>query len=553
MTVAPMLLVAALAWLAAPAAPTDRSAMADLILHHGIVHTLDPARPRASAVAVRAGLIVKTGDDADVLSLRGPATRVIDLSGRTVVPGLTDAHGHVLGLGLTAMRLELVGTTSEDQIAGMVRERAAATPRDRWIRGRGWDQNDWVVRGFPSRASLDGAAPDHVVVLERVDGHAVWVNSRALELAGITKETPDPPGGRIVRGMAGNATGVLVDAAENLVESKAPAITSAERREALETGMRRCLAAGLTEVHDAGVSPQVLDLYDELLVKGDFPFRVYAMLDPEAARQAAGPRIAPSGGRLTARAAKLYADGALGSRGAALLAPYADDPGNTGLPQATDEELRSRVKAAADKGLQVNVHAIGDRGNRMVLDAFAAVLPSGGGDRRFRVEHAQVLAPEDILRFRTLGVIASMQPTHATSDMPWAEGRLGPGRVQGAYAWRRLIDAGARLACGSDFPVESENPMLGFYAAVTRQDREGRPEGGWLPKQRLTREEALRCFTQGAAYAAFEEDSRGAITAGRLADMTVLSNDPMTVDASAIPGIQADMTIVGGRVAYERR
>ncbi|MGH9868901.1 MAG: amidohydrolase [Candidatus Polarisedimenticolia bacterium] len=540
-------------WLAATepqAAPPD---MADLILLNGIVHTMDPARPHASAVAVREGRILLAGNDAEALLHRGASTRVVDLAGRTVVPGLTDAHGHVLGLGLAAMRLDLKGTRSAEDIAAMVKQRAATTDPFRWIRGRGWDQNDWALKEFPGRALLDAAAPDHAVVLDRVDGHAIWVNSRALRLAGVTKDTPDPPGGRIVRDAAGEPTGVLVDAAENLVTAKEPPATRAETREALELGMRRCLAAGLTEVHDAGVSPDVLELYDELLVKGDFPFRVYAMLDPKAAQQATGPVVAPPGGRLTARAIKLYADGALGSRGAALLAPYADDSGNVGLPQGSEQELRSLVAEAAGKGLQVNVHAIGDRGNRMVLDAFAEALPAGGGGKRFRVEHAQVLHPDDIPRFTKLGVIASMQPTHATSDMPWAEARLGPERVKGAYAWRSLLDAGARLACGSDFPVESENPMLGLYAAVTRQDLEGQPQGGWLPSQRLGREEALRCFTLDAAYAAFEEDTRGTISAGKLADLTVLSKDPMTVDAAAIPSIVAEMTIVGGRVAYERK
>jgi predicted amidohydrolase YtcJ len=392
-----------------------------------------------------------------------------------------------------------------------------------------------------------------VVVLDRIDGHAIWVSSRALAVAGITRDTPDPPGGRIVRDAAGEATGVLVDAAESLVVSKAPEPTRAEIREALEMGMRRCLQAGLTEVHDAGVSPLVLELYQELLVRGDFPFRIYAMLDPEAAGAVPGPIAATADGRFAARAVKLYADGALGSRGAALLAPYADDPHNTGLPRISDQEMRETVARMAAKGLQVNVHAIGDRGNRMVMDAFQAALPAGGGGRRFRIEHAQILSDEEIPRFARLGVIASMQPTHATSDMPWAEKRLGAGRLSGAYAWRRLLEAGARLACGSDFPVESENPMLGLYAAVTRQDLEGDPDGGWFPGQRLGREEALACFTRDAAYAAFEEDRRGAIAPGMLADLTVLSQDPMAVPAREIPGITAGMTIVGGRVAYERK
>jgi predicted amidohydrolase YtcJ len=549
--------LASCVWLAAPAAGAPGTsvpeAMADLILVNGIVHTLDPAHPRAEAVAVRAGRIVLAGSTRDVLRLKGPSTRVADVSGRTVVPGLTDAHGHILGLGLLAMRLELMGTTSAEQIAAMVKARAETTEPGRWLRGRGWDQNDWARQEFPTSALLDAAAPGHPVILDRIDGHAVWVNTAALRAAGVTRRTPDPPGGRIVRDAAGEPTGVLVDAAEDLVVSKAPAPTRSETREALEMGMRRCLQAGLTEVHDAGVSPLVLELYRELLVDGDFPFRIYAMLDPQAADAVAGPLPGPADARLTVRAVKLYADGALGSRGAALLSPYADDPHNVGLPRLSEDELRAQVARFAGKGLQVNVHAIGDRGNRMVLDAFQSALSAARGDRRFRLEHAQVLAPADIPRLASLGVIASMQPTHATSDMPWAETRLGSDRVTGSYAWRRLLETGARLACGSDFPVESENPMLGLYAAVTRQDLKGQPPGGWFPGQRLTREEALGCFTREAAWAAFEEDRRGVIAPGMLADLTVLSDDPLHVEAGAIPRITAEMTIVGGRIAHEKK
>src|SRR5262245_3358623 len=299
MTVALLIALAITGMLATPEPRADLP-MADLLLHNGSVHTVDPAHPRAQAVAVGAGRILLAGTDAEVMKRRGPSTRVIDLAGRTVVPGLVDAHGHVLGLGLAAMRLDLKGTRSAEEIAEMVKDRAAATDRSRWIRGRGWDQNDWARKEFPGRALLDAAAPDHAVVLDRVDGHAIWVNGRALSLAGVTRDTPDPPGGRIVRDAGGEPTGVLVDAAESLITDKAPPAARAETREALELGMRRCLAAGLTEVHDAGVSPDVLELYGELLVKGDFPFRIYAMLNPEAAKQAAGPVVAPPDGRLTA-------------------------------------------------------------------------------------------------------------------------------------------------------------------------------------------------------------------------------------------------------------
>ncbi len=529
---------------------------ADLILTGGPIYTVDPARPRVEAIAIAAGRIQLAGDTASVLALKGKTTRVIDLTGRAAVPGLIDAHGHISGLGLAAARLDLTGTTSAAQIAALVKARAATLPEGRWIRGRGWDQNDWKEKAFPTAEALDAAAPAHPVLLDRVDGHAVWVNTAAMRLAGITKSTPDPPGGRIVRDASGEAAGVFVDAAEGLIASKAPPPARAELREALSAGMQRCLAAGLTGVHDAGVDAAALSVYRELLVDGVTPFRVYAMLSDDetlvAERFGKGPEIGLGDGRLTVRSVKMYMDGALGSRGAALLAPYSDDPANSGLQITTLERLADVSRKALAAGFQINVHAIGDRGNRLALDAMQTAL-AGRRDARFRIEHAQVLSLDDIPRFASLGVIASMQPTHATSDMYWAEDRLGAARAQGAYAWRRLLDAGARLACGSDFPVESERPMLGFYAAITRQDPKGWPEGGWHPDQRLTRDEALRCFTLDAAWAAFQEAEVGSLQQGKRADITVLSADIMSIPPAAILTTDAVITIVGGQVAWERK
>jgi len=529
---------------------------ADLILTGGPIYTVDPARPRVEAIAIAAGRIQLAGDTASVLALKGQNTRVIDLTGRAAVPGLIDAHGHISGLGFAAARLDLTGTTSAAQIAALVKARAATLPEGRWIRGRGWDQNDWKEKAFPTAEALDAAAPAHPVLLDRVDGHAVWVNTAAMRLAGITKSTPDPPGGRIVRDASGEATGVFVDAAEGLIASKAPPPTRQELREALSAGMQRCLAAGLTGVHDAGVDAAALSVYRELLVDGVTPFRVYAMLSDDetlvAERFGKGPEIGLGDGRLTVRSVKMYMDGALGSRGAALLAPYSDDAANSGLQITTPERLADVSRKALAAGFQINVHAIGDRGNRLALDAMQTAL-AGRRDARFRIEHAQVLSLDDIPRFASLGVIASMQPTHATSDMYWAEDRLGAARAQGAYAWRRLLDAGARLACGSDFPVESERPMLGFYAAITRQDPKGWPEGGWHPDQRLTRDEALRCFTLDAAWAAFQEAEVGSLQQGKRADITVLSADIMSIPPAAILTTDAVMTIVGGQVAWERK
>jgi len=545
---------------------------AGLILTNGNIYTQDRARPRVEAVAIQADRVVYVGDDAGAARFAGPGTRRIDLKGATVVPGLIDAHGHVESLGHLDNQLDVKGTGSADEIAASVAARAADLPAGRWILGRGWDQNDWKETSFPSRLSLDAAAPNHPVSLSRVDGHALWVNTAALRAAGITKATPDPAGGQIIRDASGEPTGILVDLAADLIEAKIPAPTRDEIRQALLAGMKRCLAAGLTGVHDAGVTQTTLELYHELVVKGDFPFRVYAMLAGEAAvadkpmaagwldrRLEMGPEIGLGGGRLTVRALKLYMDGALGSRGAALLAPYDDDPGNRGLLRTDPVLMRRLAERAARAGFQVCIHAIGDRGNRLALDALEAaghVDGAGGVGRpggRHRIEHAQVLAPEDLPRFAALGVVASMQPTHATSDMYWVAERIGARRVAGSYAWKSLLDSGARLACGSDFPVESEAPLAGFYAAVTRQDAKGWPEGGWTPSERLSREQALSCFTRDAAWAAFEEDQRGSIAPGKLADLTVLSADIMKIPAARILETNVLMTIVGGRVAYERK
>ncbi|MFQ5700369.1 MAG: amidohydrolase [Acidobacteriota bacterium] len=532
--------------------------MADLILINGNIYTVDTNRPRAQAVAVRNGRFVNVGTNQSALALKDPGTKVIDLEGKTVVPGLVDAHGHVSNLGFALARLDLVGTTSPSQIARKVRAKVHGLPHGEWLLGRGWDQNDWQKKVFPRASDLDAASPDNPVVLTRVDGHAIWANSRAMRLAGVTAETPDPPGGRIIRDASGTPTGVFVDAASGLIESKIPAPTREQTHAAIERGLRRCLRSGLTGVHDAGVSAVSLGIYEDLLVKRDFPFRVYAMLSNDAglleSRFAMGPSVRGADRRLTVRAVKLYIDGALGSRGAALLRPYEDDPGNSGLLRMEPEALRTLILRAARAGFQPCVHAIGDRGNRIVLDAMQAALETlGPGDRRMRLEHAQVLAPEDLGRLARLNVIASMQPTHATSDMPWAEDRLGPERIKGAYAWRDILSSGARMACGSDFPVESERPLLGFYATVTRQEVTGRPPGGWFPDQRLTRTEALKCFTLDAAYAAFDEDRIGSITTGKLADMTILSRDIMTIPVHEILDTEPVMTIVGGRIAYEKK
>lgn len=554
----PLALSAALTLLAACAgnptpATTPSIEPADLVLTGGSILTMRPEAPRAEAVAIRGQVIAAVGTAADVNRFVGPATRVVDLHGRTVTPGLVDAHAHLYGLGEALESLSLRGLASVEAVAKIVAEAAESRAPGEWITGRGWDQNRFSPAVFPDHAALDAAAPAHPVALERVDGHALWLNAAALRAAGITKDTPDPPGGKIVRDAAGEPTGVLVDHAMSLAERSMPAAPAAVRARRIQKAAALAASLGLTGVHEMGIDDETVAVYRALSREGKLPIRVYAYL-AGAGRVDTLPRRTPDRdpdgtAMFVLRGVKLFADGALGSRGAALLAPYDDDPKNTGLVLTPPDELARAAKIAAESGFQVAVHAIGDRANRAVLDAFAAA--GAGRDLRFRVEHAQVVAPEDIPRFAALGAVASMQPTHATSDMPWAEARVGPTRIRGAYAWRSILKTGAHVAFGSDFPVEEPSPLLGLYAAVTRQDADGKPPGGWRPEERLTLEEAIRAFTVEPAWAAFAEAHRGVIAPGFVADLTVFDR-ALAPDRSLLAA-KADLVLVGGRVAHERR
>jgi len=520
---------------------------ADMVITGARIYTLDERRPIASALAVKDGRIVYVGDDAGVIT--AISTHHIHAHGATIVPGLIDAHGHMQALGTALETFDLRDVKSVAEVAAIVKEEAARRRPGEWIRGRGWDQTNWGAR-FPSAADLDAAAPANPVCLGRVDGHAIWVNRQALALAGITAQTPDPAGGRILRAATGEPSGVLIDKAMALVERSIPAPSAAEIRRRIARAARECARFGLTSVHDAGVTAGDLDAYRDLIAHGELPVRVYAMIggagDLWQRVLERGPEI---GDRLTVRAIKLIADGALGSRGAALLEPYSDDAGNTGLLMLTRDQIAQVAKEAKAHGFQVATHAIGDRANRTVLGAYGTAL-GGANDLRFRIEHAQVVAPADFDLFRKFSIIASVQATHATSDMRWAEARLGPERVKGAYAWRRFLGLGVAVANGSDFPVESPNPLAGFYAAITRQNRNGEPVAGWFPEQRMTREEALRSWTQGGAFAAFEEGSKGSLAVGKLADFVVLSADIMRVPPREILNARVTMTVVGGEVVY---
>jgi len=501
------------------------------------------------------GLIWAVGDEAALLAAHPDATRV-DLGGRTVIPGLIDSHGHLNGLAESLTRASLVGTQDKAEIIGRRREHAAKLGPNDWLLGRGWDQNDWPEHAFPTRQDLDAAFPDRPVWLRRIDGHAGWANSAALararrDLAGDWQ----PQGGFIHRDADGQPTGILVDHAMGLIDAVVPATPEPLMTAALQQAIARMLSLGMTGVHDPGIDRADLDRYRRLLGQGGLLTRVYAMVGGTGELFdwlcALGPLADPSG-RLYMRAVKLYADGALGSRGAALLQDYSDDPGNVGLLFQSDAQLQDQVNRIMACGFQVAVHAIGDRANRQVLDALEAgqrKYPDNPG--RHRVEHAQILDAADVPRFAKLGVIAAMQPTHATSDMYWAPERLGEARLRYAYAWRSLLDSGARLAFGSDFPVEEVNPVLGIYAAVTRQDLSGWPPGGWQPQERVSREEALRGFTLDAAYAGFMEQEVGSLEAGKRADFVVLDRDIMTVPAGDILATRVLQTWLDGVKVYE--
>jgi predicted amidohydrolase YtcJ len=489
----------------------------------------------------------------------GPETRVRDLAGHTVVPGFDDSHAHLLGIGFARLDVNLMGSTTYEEILERIAAAAKTRAPGEWIRGRGWHEEKWTspppgaVRGFPTHAALSAVSPDNPVVLTRADGHAVLANATAMALLGITGKTPTPDGGEIIHDAEGTPTGVFVDNATALVTPDAR--TDAETRRALRLAMEECLEKGVTSLTDAGATVDVLDLYRTEASRGALRIRVYAMAAGlETLRALEAPEIGLGGGFLTIRSVKLFADGALGSRGAALLEPYSDDPGNRGLLVTPEGALLEASREALKKGFQAGTHAIGDQANRIVLDVYEkamAELP-GVSDPRFRIEHAQILDEKDIPRFGRLGVLAAMQGIHCTSDRPWAPRRLGPARVQeGAYVWRKLLETGARVLNGTDAPVEDLSPIENFYATVTRQDPSGQPPGGFDPEQRLTREEALRTMTLDAAYGSFAEDEKGSIEPGKVADLVILSQDILSVPDDALLKTQVLATIVDGKILYE--
>jgi predicted amidohydrolase YtcJ len=540
----------------------------DTLIHNAIGYTLDASALRAKPKLIRfeallfsdAGKVLAIGSYQS-LRAQSKSAALIDAKRAVLLPGLIDAHGHVMGLGQLALSVDLSGARSMPEALQMVADFAAKNPDAPWIVGRGWNQVVWGMQRFPTAAELDAIEATRPVLLERVDGHASWLNSVALSQAGINKETKDPSGGRIEREADGTPSGVLIDAAADQVTRLLPAASKADNETALRYALGTLNSVGLTSVHDAGTTPEHFALFSEFAEQGALSVRINAMIAGSGQAFSAlaqqGPQPSLFDDLLSLKSVKIYMDGALGSRGAALIAPYADAPTQKGLLFADDRKLSADLRLVLGAGFQANVHAIGDLANRATLDSFARVQaefpkPAWAKTWRNRIEHAQVLAVDDIARFAPLAVIASVQPTHATSDKNMAQARLGAKRMIGAYAWRRLLDANARMAGGSDFPVESSNPFFGWHAAVTRQDQSNAPKGGWRVQEALTRIEAFRLFTLDAAYAGHQEHVIGSLEPGKYADFILLDRDPFRIKAKDIWRTQVLSSWVAGKRVFQK-
>ncbi len=529
---------------------------ADLLILNAHIVTMDTRHPAATAAAIQGNHFVWVGESSEA-SHRFPKGQSIDLHGATVLPGIIDAHTHLIELGKSLVRLNLKGVANEQAAVERVKQRVSSAAPNEWILGWGWDEGKWASH-YPDNHALSDVSPNNPVFLVGLHTFAAWANKRALELSGITKDTQDPAGGRILRDeKTGEPTGILLNHAQDLVEKHIPPMTLEQTEQALALAAQECIRSGLTSVQEAKVSAIMIDAFRDMIRQNRMPLRIYGMLDGSDSALVSqwlrrGPEIDPNH-HLTVRAFKLFADGALGSRGAALLQPYSDAPQTRGTFITPEPAVYDLTRRSLQKGFQVCTHAIGDASNRTVLDAYARALSEvpQAHDPRLRIEHAQVLAPEDIPRFAKLGVLASMQPVHATSDMGWAEERLGPQRIKGAYAWQSVLQTGAHLPLSSDFPGETLNPFYGIFAAITRQDPQGNPPGGWYPDQRLTLDEALRGYTVEAAYAEFEERSKGSIEPGKLADFIVISDDITKLAPRDILSIRVLKTFVGGQLVFD--
>jgi predicted amidohydrolase YtcJ len=557
-----LLLAASVLLLTLTTAPRTPQSAADIVFKNGNVYTANDKAPRAQAIAVKGDRIVFVGSNEAAQKFVGTSTRVVDLKGNTVLPGFTDSHQHLSGVGQREMTLNLEGTTSLNDLLAKVKERVDQTKAGEWVTGRGWIETHWQPAAFPTRWDLDKVSPNNPVILGRADGHGAVANSAALKLAGVDKSTPNPFGGEISKDKAsGEPNGMLLDAAQGLVRRKVPPTAAADAERAVVLGVKRDIELGWTQIQDAGGSYAEVDIFKKLYAADRIKLRIYKAVygpGPNATRLLnEGPTIGAFGDRLNVRTIKVVSDGALGSRGAALLGPYSDAPDTSGFLTVKAEELRPMLVAALQKGIQVETHAIGDRANRFILDEYEAAfkaVPSAQrkiAEPRWRVEHAQIVNPADIPRFAKLGVIPSMQPSHAIGDLFFAPKRLGIERLAGAYAWESFIKSGVVVPGGSDAPVERGEPMIEFYAAVARKDQKGFSDEGWHPEEAVTRDQALKMFTLWPAYAAFEEKLRGTIETGKLADLTILSADIMTIPELQILKTRCVMTVINGEIVYE--
>ena len=550
MQLKPLLLLASLTSFAAGAAP--------VVLKNVQGYGFDQQRQLVNFQTLvfddETGQVLARGDSS--VAATYPQAKVLDGKGQTLLPGLIDGHGHLLGLGEYLKQADLRGLSSEAVSAAQVAAFARANPEQQWVIGRGWNQVLWDSKAFPAKKTLDEVLPDKPVYLVRIDAHAAWVNSKALALAGITKDTIDPPGGEIIRDERGEPTGVLIDNAMYLVQQKIPAPSTADQRAALQSAFSHLQALGITAVHDAGVSTELVSLYQQLQQEQALGVRVYPMLsakDPALEQWFSKGIVDDPSDWLDIRSVKIYGDGALGSRGAALLADYSDQSGQRGLLVTEPDALTEIMRLTINAGYQANVHAIGDRANRLVLDRFELLAtPEQRAAGRHRIEHAQIVSPQDIPRFKALQVLPAMQAVHATSDMNMAGDRLGVSRLRGAYAWRTFVDQGSIIVGGSDFPVELANPFHGLHASVTRQDQQNQPVGGWLPEQRLTLIEALRSFTVDAAYGAFQEQSMGTLAPGSWADFILVDRDIFAIPPEQLWQTTTEQTWIHGKLRFSR-
>lgn len=540
---------------------------ADMIIYGGPIYTVDEDNKTVEAVAVRAGEIVFVGALEEARKSAGEGTTMLDLEGKTMTPGWIEGHGHFFGMGQSKLNLDLSQVKSYDEMVAMVAEAAAKAEPGDWILGRGWHQSKWteepeeVVKGFQTHNKLSEASPNNPVWLTHASGHAAFGNAKAMEIAGVTAETPDPEGGEIIKNELGNPTGIFNERAMGLVSRNIPDSNEGDDVRAMQLAIEECLKNGITTFHDAGSGRAVIDLMKDFVNRGEMKVRLYVMI---SGRDRAlleeyyekGPDIGLGDHHLTIRSVKLNTDGALGSRGAWLLRPYTDRPETAGMATQEMEYVQQVANEGLQYGFQVNAHAIGDRANKEVMDRFENAFkayPDKATDHRYRMEHAQHLAADDIPRFGQLGVIASMQAVHMASDRPWAITRLGEERIrEGAYVWRKLFDTGAIIMNGTDVPVEPINPLASFYASVTRQTLDGFPPGGFEPDQKMTRAEALKSYTWAGAYGGFEEDIKGTIEVGKLADFTIFDQNLMEVPDDKILDTKVMMTIVGGEILFTR-